>query len=164
MATRKKAPKSRRPGLRSQAKLEAKGDETWDSLTSEGEEASSVEPPGASSKPGPGQTSGPSTLPSGGLVSLMSLMRDFLEAQQAREERYVQELQGIRESIQQTVRSSVATPSDMGSLRMELPTPGPPRVSTTSTRAPQPRVPIHRSETPVPVLQPGDDIESYLEV
>ncbi|KAL0171603.1 hypothetical protein M9458_031914, partial [Cirrhinus mrigala] len=67
MATRKKAPKGKRPVLHSQAKLEAKGNETWDSLTSEGEEASSVDPPGMSSKPGSAQTSGPSTLSSGGL-------------------------------------------------------------------------------------------------
>lgn len=62
MANRRKAPKGKRPGLRSQAKLEAKGDKTWNILTSEGEEASSVEPPGASITPGSSQTGGPSTM------------------------------------------------------------------------------------------------------
>ncbi|XP_026094089.1 uncharacterized protein LOC113066406 [Carassius auratus] len=160
MASRKKAPKGKRPGLRSQVKWVVKGEETGDSLTSEGEEASWVDPPESSSKPGLAPTGGPSTVPSGGLASLM---RDFLEAQQVREGRYVRELQGIRESIQQTVRSTVATPSDMGSIHMNLPMPGPSGISTSPTRSlTQHRGPIHRSETPVPVLQPGDDIESYL--
>lgn len=49
--------KGKRPGLRSQAKLEAKVDKTWDSLTLEGEEAS-VELP-VSSKSSASQTSRP---------------------------------------------------------------------------------------------------------
>jgi len=76
---------SKRPGLRSQAKLEAKRDKTWDSLRLEGEEASSVELP-VSSKSSTSHTSRPSTLSSRGMVNLV---RDFLDTQQAREERYL---------------------------------------------------------------------------
>lgn len=47
--TRKKAPKGKRPGLRSHAKVVAEVEDPWDSLTLE-EEASPVEIPGASSQ------------------------------------------------------------------------------------------------------------------
>ncbi len=163
MATRKKAPKGKRPGLRSQAKDAFKEDVAWDTLGTSSEEEASVGLPGAQSEPGPSHSS------EGGMVSLM---REFLDAQQQREDRYLRELRGLRDSILQTVRSAPVTPSDTRSMQMELPTPAPRRVSTDNapvqlTDSPprastQQSLPPRRTEMPVPVLQKGDDIESYL--
>ncbi len=118
--------------------------------------------PGAQSEPGP------SVL----VRAMVSLMREFLKAQQLREDRYLWEPQGLRESILQTVRPAPVTPSYTRSMKMELPTPAPWRVSTDNapvqlTDSPprystQQSLPPRRTEMPVPVLQQGDYIESYL--
>ncbi len=77
--------------------------------------------PGAQSEPGPSLSS------EGGMGSLM---REFLDVQQLREDRYLRELRGLRESILQTFRPAPVTPSYTRSMRMELSTPAPRRVST----------------------------------
>ncbi len=127
------------------------------------EEEASVGLPGAQSEPGPSLSS------EGGMGSLM---REFLDVQQLREDRYLRELRGLRESILQTFRPAPVTPSYTRSMRMELSTPAPRRVSTDNapvqlTDSPprastQQSLPPRRTKMPVPVLQKGDDIESYL--
>ncbi len=72
MATRKKVPKGKRPGLRSQAKDAVKEDVAWDTLGTSSEEEASVGLPGAQSKPGPSRSS----------KGMVSLMKEFLNAQQ----------------------------------------------------------------------------------
>lgn len=44
-------------------------------------------------------------------------MREFIKVQLAREERYLCELKGLCETIQQAVRPTLATPTEAGSLR-----------------------------------------------
>lgn len=53
---------------------------------------------------------------------MYAVMRDFLSAQEQREQRYLLELQGLRESILQAVRPAERL-SDVESLWMELPMP-----------------------------------------
>ncbi|RXN17966.1 zinc finger with KRAB and SCAN domains 3-like protein [Labeo rohita] len=100
---------------------------------------------------------------------MISLMRQFLDAQQQREERYLQELRGLRETILQSTRHA-ETLSVGESPRMELPTPAAQRVSTQrrsahgsdSPSVPVPREPMQRTEPKMPIFQQGEDIENYL--
>ncbi|XP_055367899.1 uncharacterized protein LOC129604626 [Betta splendens] len=148
MATRKTAPKGRKPGprLRSQGKVTAvmQDDEDW---KSDGSAESVI--PGAKPEEG-----------------MVSLMQHFLNAQQRREERFLLELRGLRESIVEAARPN----SDGESPRLELPTPAASRVASQrragyhrdSPGVPVLRGPPQRMEPTMPSLQPGDDIENYL--
>ncbi|XP_051988016.1 uncharacterized protein LOC127647659 [Xyrauchen texanus] len=139
MATRKKTQRGRKP--RSQGSQSTMDPELDLLGESEGEETE--EYPRASSPQ-------PSTVTTRG--TMVALMREFLGAQQQREERYLSELRGIRESMQQTVQAA-ATRSSAASPRMELPTPG-------WSRSPPPPPP--RSEPQMSVFQAGEDMENFL--
>ncbi|XP_040924761.1 uncharacterized protein LOC114846931 [Betta splendens] len=105
----------------------------------------------------------PGAKPEEGMVSLM---QHFLNAQQRREERFLLELRGLRESIVEAARPD----SDGESPRLELPTPAASRVASQrragyhrdSPGVPVLRGPPQRMEPTMPSLQPGDDIENYL--
>ncbi|KAL0170803.1 hypothetical protein M9458_035399, partial [Cirrhinus mrigala] len=60
---------------------------------------------------------------------MISLMRRFFDTQEQREERYLQELRGLCESIMKSIRPA-ETSLDAESVRLELPTPA----SKVSTR------------------------------
>ncbi|XP_073668194.1 uncharacterized protein [Paramisgurnus dabryanus] len=100
---------------------------------------------------------------------MVTLMRQFLEAQERREERHMLELRGLRETIMQSALPAQSS-MDMGSLRMDLPTPAARRVTghydadpdVGSPRFPAPNQPLQRAEPKIPVFQQGEDIESYL--
>ncbi len=108
----------------------------------------------------PGATSG---------EGMVTLMRKFLDAQEHREERYLRELRGLRETIVQSIQPA-ETSIDMDSFRMELPTPAAQRVSTRPVPASDPDTPtvpapsqlMQRSELKMPVFQQGEDIENHL--
>lgn len=99
MATRKTAPKGKKPreGLRSRMKAVTEEDAVWDTADSmEDEEGAEVFPKTSSKSPTPqikadvtGSTSN---------EGLVSLMRHFLEAQEEREERHMLELRGLRDT------------------------------------------------------------------
>ncbi len=92
---------------------------------------------------------------------MISLMRRFLDTQEQREDRYLRELRGLRESILQSIRPAEAS-LDAESFRMELPTPAP-KVSTRHRPAyiqDSPNVTAPRE--PMPSFQQGEDIENYL--
>ncbi len=160
MATRKMAPKGRKPrmGLGSQMKVESKKDEEVAATLSE---ASSKHSPAQSKSINPGATSG---------EGMVALMRTFLDVQEQREERYLWELRGLRESIVQSIQPA-ETSIDMDSLRMELPTLAEPRVSTQAMPArdldsPTVTAPSQLrqcSKLKMPVFRQGEDIENYLQ-
>ncbi|XP_056304695.1 uncharacterized protein LOC130216836 [Danio aesculapii] len=129
----------RRLGLRSAVKDAARR-----RLSSGGEETATERP----------STSEPSTQSSEGMASMM---RDFLKAQQTREELFLRELRGLRESIRPT-ELTTPSPSRVSTVETSPPPTPPPPIQSTDRRAAQTR----RPETPMPPLQPGDDIESYL--
>lgn len=116
-------------------------------------EEETEEYPSASLRASSPQTSTATTRGPTQTGEMVALMREFLSAQQQREERYLSELRGIRESMQQTVQAA-ATPSSAESPRMELPTPG------RSRSLPPPPPP--RSEPQMPVFQAGEDMENFL--
>ncbi|KAL0194736.1 hypothetical protein M9458_008308, partial [Cirrhinus mrigala] len=84
------------------------------------------------------------------------------------EERYLQELRGLRESIMQSIRPA-ETSLDAESIRLELPTPAP-KVSTRqrpayiqdSPNVTATREPTHWADPKMPSFQQGEDIENYL--
>ncbi len=169
MATRKTAPKGRkpRPGLRSQMKEAMMEDGAWSSAETEEEVAAGL--PDASRKSRSPRTEPITPVATAG-EGMVSLMRQFLDAQQQREERYLQELRGLRKSILQSTRPA-ETLSDSESPRMELPTPAAQRVSTRrrsahdrdSPSGPVPRELMQQTEPKMPVFQQGEDIENYLQ-
>lgn len=130
MATRKSAPKGRksRMGLRSQVKAETKKDGAWGSVETTEDEEVAASLSEASSKHSTAQSKPIITGATSG-KGMVALMCKFLDAQEQREERYLRELRGLRESIVQSIRPA-ETSIDMDSLRMKLPTPAAPRVST----------------------------------
>lgn len=75
----KKVPKGKRPGLRSQEKDTVKEDVAWDTLGTSSEEEASVGLSSAQGEPGPTRSS----------EGMVSNMRDFLSAQQLREDKYL---------------------------------------------------------------------------
>ncbi|XP_059391898.1 uncharacterized protein LOC132124763 [Carassius carassius] len=170
MATHKTALKVKKPrtGLRTQGKVVAEKDVAWDSMESTEDEEAATRLPEASAK-----ASSPQTKPfTAGEMSgevMVSLMRKFLDAQEEREERYLRELRGLRESIVQSARPA-ETSYDMDDLRMDLPTPAAQRGPTRdrqahvldSTNFPVPSQPMQRSEPKMPAFQQGEDIENYL--
>ncbi|KAL0155309.1 hypothetical protein M9458_049572, partial [Cirrhinus mrigala] len=83
-------------------------------------------------------------------AGMVSLMRDFLDAQQKREERHLLELRGLRDSITTAIQVQPTTPSAEESPRMSLPTP---RQTTQHTP---------RSEPQLPTFQAGEDMENFL--
>lgn len=170
MATRKTAPKGKKPrtGLRSQGKVVAEKDVAWDSMESTEDEEAATRLPEASAKASSPQTK-PFTAGEMSGEGMVSLMRKFLDAQEEREERYLRELRGLRESIVQSARPA-ETSYDMDDLRMDLPTPAAQRGPTRdrqahvldSTNVPAPSQPMQRSEPKMPAFQQGEDIENYL--
>ncbi len=169
MATRKTAPKGRkpRPGLRSQVKVASEEEAVWNSVeTTEDEEGASsfpkVSPKSSQSPPKP--VTSDATAGEG----MISLMRRFLDTQEQREDRYLRELRGLRESILQSIRPAEAS-LDAESVRMELPTPAP-KVSTRhrpayiqdSPNVTAPREPMQWADPKMPSFQQGEDIENYL--
>lgn len=105
---------------------------------------------------------------------MVTLMYDFMNAQQKREERYLLKIQGLRESILQSIRhATTPTPITTESPGMELLTPAHHRwkanaVNGFSWDTHLPMVPAPESQlTPrddlrMPVFQQGEDIENYL--
>ncbi len=93
MATRKVAPKGRKPrmGLGSQMKAESKKDEAWGSVETTEDEDVAASLSEASSKHSPAQSTpiNPGAISGEGMVALM---RKFLDVQEQREERYLWEL------------------------------------------------------------------------
>ncbi|KAG1929738.1 gag-pol fusion protein [Pimephales promelas] len=147
MATRKKTQRGRKP--RSQVRQSARGPES--DLLGESEDEETEEYP-RSSSPRPSTVTG----------EMVALMREFLGAQQQREERYLSEIRGIRESMQQTGQAA-ATPSSAASPRMGLPTPGRSRPPLPPPPpSPPPPPPPLRSEPQMPVFQAGEDMENFL--
>ncbi len=167
MATRKTAPKGKRPrgGLRSQVKAVAEGDALWDTAESTEDEGGAEAFPKASSESHRPQVKADAK----GLTSdqgLLSLMHQFLNAQEQREERHLVELRGLRDVILQSARSA-ETSSDAESLQMNLPTPSASRTAhvcnTDTPVSHPPSQPRLMRELPrIPVFQQGEDIESYL--
>ncbi|XP_057184151.1 uncharacterized protein LOC130550664 [Triplophysa rosa] len=160
MATRKTAPRGRKPrtGLRSQVKPVSVKEEVW-SMEDEGEAAKS-------SMASPKSSSPLSTAVASGAVpgeGFLPLMRKFLEAQEQREERYVLELRGLHDSIVQTLRPAATSP-DVGSVRMDLPTPAAQRVSTRDQHGSftAPTEQVQWPEPKIRIFQQGEDIENYL--
>ncbi len=141
MANRKTAPKGRKPrmGLRSQVKAGTEEDVAWDSMETTEDEEIAASLPEASSKRSPAQSNpiNPGATSGEGMVTLM---RKFLDAQEQREERYLRELRGLRETIVQSIQPA-ETSIDMDSFRMELPTPAAQRVSTRPVPASDPDTP-----------------------
>ncbi|XP_053098416.1 uncharacterized protein LOC128321912 [Pangasianodon hypophthalmus] len=170
MATRKTVARGRklRTGLRSQTKAMAEKDVAWDTVDSTEEERED-DLPTVLPKFTPPQDKLVSSAASGG--GMVAVMRDFLDAQEQREKRYLLELQNLRESILQAVRPSEET-SDAGSPLMDLPTPGPRRgtahqrdrtsVSDSPTVLGPSNQPTLRTEPKLPVFQQGEDIENFL--
>ncbi len=169
MATRKTAPKGRkpRPGLRSQVKVASEEDAAWNSVEiTEDEEGATSFPKVSpkSSQPPPKPVTPDATAGEG----MISLMRRFLDTQEQREDRYLRELRGLRESILQSIRPAEAS-LDAESVRMELPTPAP-KVSTRhrptyiqdSPNVTAPREPMQWADPKMPSFQQGEDIENYL--
>ncbi len=103
MATRKTAPKGRkpRPGLRSQMKKVTMEDVAWNSAETTEEEEVAAGLPDTSRKSRSPRTKPITPVATAG-EGMVSLMRQFLDAQQQREERYLQELRGLRDSILQS--------------------------------------------------------------
>ncbi len=170
MATRKTAPKGRkpRPGLRSQVKVASEEEAAWNSVeTTEDEEGATSFPKVSpkSSQPPPKPVTPDATAGEGMMISLM---RRFLDTQEQREDRYLWELRGLHESILQSIRPA-ETSLDVESVRMELPTPAP-KVSTRnipayiqdSLKVTAPREPMQWADPKMPSLQQGEDIENYL--
>lgn len=136
-------------------------DVAWDTLDEEEEEA------GAGLKGSSPQHTPVTTTMEGDMVSLM---QDFLAAQQRQKEGLIDELRGLRESIQR--RNS---PESTQSLRFELPKPAARRNEVTSAvrhqTGSQPSAdplrvteqhPVLLQEQRMPVYQEGEDIENYL--
>ncbi|XP_058622258.1 uncharacterized protein LOC131533845 [Onychostoma macrolepis] len=98
---------------------------------------------------------------------MYAVMRDFLSAQEQREQRYLLELKSLRESILQAVRPAERS-SDVESLRMELPTPAQRRSTAyqrdrdSPTNMGSSSQPTLRTEPKLPVFQQGEDIENFL--
>ncbi|RXN16859.1 zinc finger with KRAB and SCAN domains 3-like protein [Labeo rohita] len=170
MATRKTAPKGRKPraGLRSQMKKATVEDLAWNSPeTTEEEEVMAGLPDTSKSRSSRTEPVTPVATAGEGMVSLV---RQFLNAQQQREERYLLELRGLRETILQSTRHAEML-SVGESPRMELPTPAAQRVSTQrrsahdsySPSVSAPREPMQRTEPKMPIFQQGEDIENYLQ-
>ncbi|KAL0152831.1 hypothetical protein M9458_051871 [Cirrhinus mrigala] len=126
MATRKTVPKGRKPrtGLRSQVKA-SEEEAAWNSVETTEDEEGATSLPRVSQKSSPPSTKSvtPDTTAGEGMISLM---RRFLNTQEQREERYLQELRGLFESITQLIHPA-ETSLDAESLRLELPTPAPKR-------------------------------------
>lgn len=143
-------------------------DEAWNSAETSEEEDVMAELPDTSKKSRSPRTEPITPVATAG-EGMVSLMRQFLDAQQQREERYMQELRGLRESIRQSTRPAEPL-SDNDSLRMDLPTPATQRVSSQRRAAhdggsisfPVQREPMHRAELKMPIFQQGEDIENYL--
>lgn len=121
-------------------------------------------------------------------TTVVNLFRDFLAAQQRRDDVLQGELRGLQASLgksQQPVHQPVQpSPSDrsfssaeVDSHRLDLPTPGPRRggqYGVTEPRRPMPFSPdrfgnssvgpsaVQRKEPKMPVYQQGEDIENYL--
>ncbi|KAM7394882.1 hypothetical protein PAMA_006561 [Pampus argenteus] len=184
MASRKKTLHPRRTGLRSQRRetpeemATAGIDQEWE--TDKEDEEDPWWGPAAPAVPAAPASTGES----GG--ELVGMMRDFLAAQQRREEGLLAEIRGLRASLPSAqplpvLNPPVATPSTAtaNSPRLELPTPAPRRIRRdtpleassassiqfpeASSRADQPR-PDWRpySEPRIPQYQTGEDIENYL--
>ncbi|KAK2858219.1 hypothetical protein Q7C36_006138 [Tachysurus vachellii] len=164
MATRKSATRGRKPrvGLRSQSKAMAESDVAWD--TAESTEEERELPPVRPKVASPRRPESPAATSKG---EMYSVIRDFLNAQEQREERYVKEIQSLRESILQAVRPA-EEPTEDDSPRMELPTPV--RRKSTACRGDRDsrsdmghhHQPTPRTEPKLPVFQQGEDIESFL--
>nr|XP_033961681.1 uncharacterized protein LOC117463527 [Pseudochaenichthys georgianus] len=160
MASRKKGRVVKtRTGLRSERKLFLKKDEEWDTaVTSEEEGLSiSVETQGATPKiqqrqPGPSPGAGPST------GDIVNIVRDFIAAQQRRDDILQEELRGLRVSVeasQQPVHRYRGGPHvDVGPSLMSSPD----RFGNPSGGV----AAVHRKEPKMPVYQNGEDIENYL--
>ncbi|RXN23939.1 zinc finger with KRAB and SCAN domains 3-like protein [Labeo rohita] len=168
MATRKTAPKGRKPrtGLRSQVKA-SEEEAAWNSVETTEDEEGATSLPRVSQKSSPPSTKSVTPDATAG-EGMISLMRRFLDNQEQREERYLQELRGLRESIVQSIRPA-ETSLDAESVRLELPTPAP-KVSTRqrpayiqdSPNVTAPREPTHWADPKMPSFQQGEDIENYL--
>lgn len=166
MATRKTAPRGRKPrtGLRSQTQAVADSDVAWDTAESTEEEREENPPPVRPKSTSPQETISSAPTSSGGMFAVM---RDFLSAQEQREQRYVMELRSLRESIMQAVRPAEVS-SEAESPRMELPTPAQRRGAACQRDQDSPtdmgfyRQPTPRTEPRLPVLQQGEDIENFL--
>ncbi|RXN23940.1 zinc finger and SCAN domain-containing 9 [Labeo rohita] len=168
MATRKTAPKGRKPrtGLRSQVKA-SEEEAAWNSVETTEDEEGATNFPRVSQKSSPPSTKSVTPDATAG-EGMISLMRRFLDNQEQREERYLQELRGLRESIVQSI-CPAETLLDAESVRLELPTPAP-KVSTRqrpayiqdSPNVTAPREPTHWADPKMPSFQQGEDIENYL--
>ncbi len=121
MAICKTAPKGRksRPGLRSQVKV-ASEEAAWnsDETTEDEEGATSFPKVSPKSSQPPTKPITPDATAGEGIISLM---RRFLNTQEQREDRYLQELRGLHESILQSIRPAEIS-LGVESIRMELPT------------------------------------------
>ncbi|XP_073780309.1 uncharacterized protein [Danio rerio] len=170
MATRKTAPKGRKPktGLRSQVKAASEEGADWNSVVTTEDEEGATSRPRVSSKSS-STPSKPVTSDATAGEGMYSLMRRFLDSQEEREDRYMQELRGLRDSILQSIRPA-ETSIDAESARMELPTPAT-KVSTKhrtayihdSPNVTVPRVPMQWTEPKMPSFEQGEDIENYLQ-
>nr|XP_055025010.1 uncharacterized protein LOC129414922 [Misgurnus anguillicaudatus] len=161
------APRKHKGRARSKVKA-VEEDVTWNAAESVEDEGSPTERSGTSPKRNLPQRK-PVSPGSKANDGMMTLMRQFLEAQERREERHMLELRGLRETIMQSALPAQSS-MDMGSLRMDLPTPAAPRVTghydadhdVGFPRFPAPNQPLQRAEPKIPVFQQGEDIESYL--
>ncbi|XDV20931.1 hypothetical protein PO909_026135 [Leuciscus waleckii] len=163
MTTRKAAPRGRKPrvGLRSTEKAASEEEEIWNSgeNTEDEEGATSLPRISPKSSPQPAKSITPDATADEGMVSMM---RRFLNTQEQREERYLQELRGLRESIVRSIRPA-ETSLDVESERMELPMPAP-KVSTRhgpvyfqdSLNAAAQREPRQWADPKMPSFQEGD--------
>nr|XP_021328160.1 uncharacterized protein LOC110438927 [Danio rerio] len=172
MATRKTSTRGRKPkaGFRSQTGALSKEDGAWASAESTETELEEELPPVRPKSTSPQVTkpvSSPEAKTSSTGGGMYALMRDFLDSQAEREQRYLTELQSFKESILQAVRPAEGS-SESESPRLRLPTPTaqrPPsfqrdRDSPTDLRYGS--QPIMRTEPKLPVFQQGEDIENFL--
>ncbi|KAL0199477.1 hypothetical protein M9458_008017, partial [Cirrhinus mrigala] len=170
MASRKTAAKGRklRAGLRSQMKKATVEDLAWNLAETTEEEEVMVGLHDTSKKSRSSRTEPVTPVATAG-EGMVSLMRQYLDAQQQREERYLQELQGLRKTILQSTQHT-ETLSVSDSPRMALLTPAAQRVTKPrrsahdrdSSSVPGQREPMQRTEPKMPTFQQGEDIENYL--
>ena len=176
----------KRPGLRSQwTKPEMEQEDDWETaVTSEEElpgfESQRAKPKTRRLKSGQELEGSPSN------TEVIHLFREFLAAQQRRDDILQEELRGLRGSLEASrlpvlqtspVGPSAATEGGSPSPRLELPTPRPRRegppdntafgqsLTSSPSRLGNPAVgpsAVQRKEPKMPVYQHGEDIENYL--
>ena len=175
----------KRTGLRSQNRNPlGKDEDDWETAVSSEEEAplQRFEAEGAKPKtqqcqPGPAAEVGPSN------TEVLTLFKDFITAQQRRDDLFKEELLGLQIQLEASRQPVLRPPSpgpsnaaDGGRQRMDLPTPWTTRRGPTdnfnigqslsfSGRQENPQVGptvLQSREPKMPVYQMGEDIENYL--